>query len=957
MKKSFKEIIAFVVLILLALQGIILANSRYKLENKYLKLEVETQRGGRIVSLKETKTNSEWTFDNISEVGKETTRALGGLITEHIDRSYPSEASVGEYKIESYKKDNFGTELILSYDKFTDYPGLKLVRRMYLAVDKPCLEVSMKFMNHGTAVYLLSPFVEGFMNIFSDNKQLLFSIPTSTRMQHLTYGDILAPCGFNYWLVPARGWFYASQGDTGLNFLCDFSKLNAIYTNDGVSPYYKTEHPRFEIHYIPFGLKPNDEWETTYSINLAEGAIKPITSSQNIIADATSKREEDGKAEVEVSLLSLIDLGNITCDVKAVRGNTLIDLGEQQIELKRGQTTTLKFDGFEIPKNGYTCLQLSFRDNKGKELIIDPINKEQYLEIPLWHGKYSREIYTPLEKQQIDAQYVALIKRNAVQPDSIKQYAARVQPKESEGKLISSSKDFQIWSEEPIVKVSPDDFAPVGKPEPEIKLYGAKNERVSFQLVIKPSLAKGEMKLDIQPLMHESRKGKIEADNIKSYLQKYLETEIVSSLACEIGKYPDPLVECRNFTINSQENQPLWLTIYIPEGMPAGTYNGTWSIIADDKEITKVEVSLRVWDFSLPTTSNLRTAFGLWDQYIASRHGLDKNGPKLYDLVRKYRENMLEHRLGFGSLGMPEVVDKNSPVYNFEKYDQELDYYMAKGLNAFAIGSSFPLGYVDLESEVRNQINTLKPLCDHLEQRGLLGMAYNYIWDEPGKDRFPALVKAGKVRKQTHPDLKVLLTVGIHDELKDSVDIWVPIIDAFNEEAAKAEKEKGKEVWWYVCCGPKQPYPNFFIDYPAISHRMLFWMTYKYDLDGMLYWATTYWVKDVWQEAESWGGANGDGSLMYWDEKGPVNSLRLEVIRDGVQDYDYLKILEQKTNQLKAFGKPEDSELIKESEAILALPDTLIRTPMDFERSPEKLISARKKVGEQIEKLNKHLSY
>lgn len=958
MKNSHKGIYPFLLLILLIMQVTSMASNEYLLENKYLRLEVDPERGGRIISFFDKQTNNEWTFDALDGIDNDTTRALGGLIAEHIDRSYPSEAAVSKYQVESYIKDKEGTELVLSFAKFSNYPGLKLIRRMYLASEGTSLEISMQFINNNNnSAYLLSPFVEGFINIFAESEQLVFSIPTATSMQHLTYGKINGPVGFDYWLVPARGWFYVNQGETGLNIVSDFSKVNTIYTFDGVTPYNGVEHPCFEIRYIPFRLESQEEWETKYSISLVEGAITPIAGSQRLLASATSTREEDGKAEAEVSILPTETLSNVICEAKAIRGNNEIKLGEKKLQLTRGQFSKVTLSGFEVPRNGFTSLQLSFRDMDGKELIIDPINPEQYLEIPQWHGKYSREIYPPLAKQGIDEEYVALIKRNALQPDRIRQYAVKAQPKESTGKLILADNNFQIWSEEPLVKIAPDDYAPEGKADPAIKLYGARNERVSFQIVVKPISASGELKLDIQSLVHESGKAKIGNEQIKSYLQKYIQTEIMSTMESEIGRYPDPLVECKSFTINSQENHPLWFTVYIPEGMPAGTYNGTWSILSDNKQITEVEILLNVWDFSLPVTSNLRTHFSIWDQYITSRHNISREDPKFDNLLRKYRENMLEHRLSFGSLGMPEVIDTNGPIYNFEKYDRELEYYLERGLNAFSIGGSYPLAHVESKSEKKKQINTLKPICDHLEQRGLLDMSYNYIWDEPLKTSYPAIAKAAEIRKETHPDLKTLLTVDINEELRDSIDIWTPIVCAFNEKEARAEQEKGKEVWWYVCCGPKQPWPNFFIDTPAITHRLLFWMTYKYNLDGMLYWSTTYWGKDVWKEAESWPGANGEGSLMYWDEDGPVNSLRLEVIRDGVQDYDYFRILEQKLDQLKALGRPEDQKLIRESECVLALPDTLIRTPMDYERSPEKLISARKTVGAQIEKITKRLDF
>ena len=72
-------------------------------------------------------------------------------------------------------------------------------------------------------------------------------------------------------------------------------------------------------------------------------------------------------------------------------------------------------------------------------------------------------------------------------------------------------------------------------------------------------------------------------------------------------------------------------------------------------------------------------------------------------------------------------------------------------------------------------------------------------------------------------------------------------------------------------------------------------------IDGLLYWQMTYWseVADVWTDARtmrSGGHAfNGEGSLFYPGNavgySGPVVSARLKALRDGMEDYEYLKLL------------------------------------------------------------------
>jgi hypothetical protein len=102
-------------------------------------------------------------------------------------------------------------------------------------------------------------------------------------------------------------------------------------------------------------------------------------------------------------------------------------------------------------------------------------------------------------------------------------------------------------------------------------------------------------------------------------------------------------------------------------------------------------------------------------------------------------------------------------------------------------------------------------------------------------------------------------------------------------------------------------------------------MSNQYNLKGILVWRANYWtsstvfpdaiIQNPWEDPMSytvgygtllgqlnfWG--NGDGRLLYPPNKdpnrdktkflsGPLNSIRCEVLRDGVEDYEYFSLLE-----------------------------------------------------------------
>jgi hypothetical protein len=82
----------------------------------------------------------------------------------------------------------------------------------------------------------------------------------------------------------------------------------------------------------------------------------------------------------------------------------------------------------------------------------------------------------------------------------------------------------------------------------------------------------------------------------------------------------------------------------------------------------------------------------------------------------------------------------------------------------------------------------------------------------------------------------------------------------------------------------------------------------------------------------------GDGSLLYPGKKvgidGPVSSIRLECIRDGIEDYSYLWLLEQKAGR----------------DAVLPYVRKLTTEWKDFTRDPALFKAVREEIAAQIEK-------
>ncbi len=170
-------------------------------------------------------------------------------------------------------------------------------------------------------------------------------------------------------------------------------------------------------------------------------------------------------------------------------------------------------------------------------------------------------------------------------------------------------------------------------------------------------------------------------------------------------------------------------------------------------------------------------------------------------------------------------------------------------------------------------------------------------------------------------------------------------------QAVAERQQKDETVIWYISCDQLYPQPNYFIDCEAADPRMVSWITWRYNLGGILYWATTFWreVKDPWIDPVTWklsecnAPLSGEGTLIYPGNMaerytgqenvfGPVTSIRFELLREGFEELELL-------NMLKAIGKGSVADQIVES---------VCRGIRDFTRDPNEIDEARNKIIEEL---------
>jgi hypothetical protein len=417
----------------------------------------------------------------------------------------------------------------------------------------------------------------------------------------------------------------------------------------------------------------------------------------------------------------------------------------------------------------------------------------------------------------------------------------------------------------------------------------------------------------------------------------------------------------------------------------------------------KVPMEVHVYDFALPKDTHLKSALGLGTHHINRYHNLHQQADKEC-VFEKYLRNFAEHRISPYSFYDYAPIDirftgegtnKHAQV-DFTRFDRAAARWLDDfHFNTFQLhlrgmgGGSFHSRHLgELEGfqegtpeHARLFRDYLGQVEAHLSERGWLPKAFTYWFDEPDKKDYEFVIAGMKRLKEAAPGIKRMLTEQPEPELLGAVDIWCGLTPEWTPERVRARRAAGEEVWWYICCGPTAPYVTEFIDHPGTELRLWPWQSWQYGVSGILIWATTYWtspaafpspkLQDPWTDPMSyksgygekpgeigyWG--NGDGRFLYpprrvadGDERpcldAPINSLRWENLRDGMEDYEYFWMLRQAVERAAANG---EGEPVKEARALLAVPPESSKDLRHFTSDPRILLAHRDRVARMIERL------
>lgn len=483
------------------------------------------------------------------------------------------------------------------------------------------------------------------------------------------------------------------------------------------------------------------------------------------------------------------------------------------------------------------------------------------------------------------------------------------------------------------------------------------------------------------------------------YRQAFLRITEPSNTEGGPGLWPDPLVPVKDSIVGehrrafpvevpAKQHQPVLLEVCVPRNAAAGEYAGELQALRDGQEWMRVPVRLSVREAIIPATSTMPVTFGLSGRSLLFGHYGEKREKHRLELVERYAKNALAHRISLHGMSYrpPKTwMRGDSLEVDFKEWDAEIGPFLdgtasPEGARFTAIDLRTPEGL-----ETSRHAEYYRRVEAHFREKGWIDRLFAYVMDEPKPEQHEELRRRLRALAAA-PGIRRLVTTSIQPDLVGLVDIWTPNINClFQKEkpdeychafaprrAYETRERSGEHLWWYQSCsshgcnhGPFgdaaldryfSGWPRYLVDAEPAASRIMGWLAFAEGVGGELYFDMVYayngWEKgkkerrDPWESVHHFGG-NGDGTLYYPGRPDviggtthvPVESLRLKYIRDGLEDYELLRMLAATGEE----GARKAKQLARD----------LASAPFDFTPSPSDWARARRSLFAALDDASK----
>ena len=276
--------------------------------------------------------------------------------------------------------------------------------------------------------------------------------------------------------------------------------------------------------------------------------------------------------------------------------------------------------------------------------------------------------------------------------------------------------------------------------------------------------------------------------------------------------------------------------------------------------------------------------------------------------------------------------------------------------DAEGVATELPAAAVDDPERRALLADFLTNLRAHLIGKGWWSRFILHQADEPVPANEASYRVMSAFVREVLPDVPRIDAV-MSEGLEGCIEIRVPQIQELKEGLAC----EGEELWSYTCLAPQGPYPNRFLDFSSLKTRIIHWVNWRYGATGYLHWGWGHWAPwgGLKGRVDPWNSTTGsseqlplgrlrlppgDTHLAYPGQESICDSIRWEMVRKGMEDYEYLLLVEEGVRRAG-----EGNEAGARGAALLKrIREEVVMSNSEYTRSEEALLEARQKLAECI---------
>lgn len=234
----------------------------------------------------------------------------------------------------------------------------------------------------------------------------------------------------------------------------------------------------------------------------------------------------------------------------------------------------------------------------------------------------------------------------------------------------------------------------------------------------------------------------------------------------------------------------------------------------------------------------------------------------------------------------------------------------------------------------------LPELVAFIRQHHLEDRSYFHISDEPHLEHLESYRKAGELVKKHLAGFPIIDALSSYSFYESGL-VERPIPASNHIEPFLDNRVP--ELWTYYCCSQYREVSNRFFAMPSARNRIIGIQLYKFQIAGFLHWGFNFWFAQFSRKAidpfkvtdADLAFPSGDAFLVYPGEDGPIESIRLEVFQEALQDLRALQLLESLIGRERVIAMLEEE-----------LPQPITFTA--YPRDAQWLLNVRSRINEAI---------